>query len=85
MATPPRCVVGTFLEVAEILKFREFPIFSSSNICQLKASGAKNTKSKKVKTLFASILIPSCVLSKNDKSECLKTQVQSIMNITILF
>ena len=40
-------------------------------------------KIKKVKTVFASILIPSCVFLKTKKQNILNHRVQSIMKITI--
>ena len=52
MATPPRCVVGTFLEVAEILKFREFPIFFIIEHLSVKGKWSEKHKKQKSENPF---------------------------------
>ena len=61
----PTCIEGRFLEVVEMIKISRISKFVHHRTFVIKGKWREKQKTNKMKTFFASILIPNCVLSKN--------------------
>ena len=72
-----------FSLTCKMIKNVKTPIFTVFSIIERWFFKGIHRKNKKVKTVFASILIPKCVFSKTKIQNILNRRVQFIMKITI--